>query len=243
MRRRDWLLACLGAAVAASACSPTYVVVPGDAEHTRTQRVVVYDTVMVHDTIAVRERAQPRPAVARVDTVVRVDTVFRSRATPRVDTVIRVDTLTIARVDTVRLAGPATRVDTVRVVDTVVRVDTVRVTDAGPKPRRLTVPPGHHPPAGQCRVWVDGVPPGRQVAPAPCDALGTIPAAAFILYGGMAWDGEFDWAALEMAEPGSAPPEIVAAVKPGSAAQPGPGAPTPRRPDRGGGGGSGGGGT
>lgn len=30
------------------------------------------------------------------------------------------------------------------------------------------VPPGHLPPAGQCRVWVDGVPPGRQAAPTDC---------------------------------------------------------------------------
>src|SRR5262245_46657821 len=27
------------------------------------------------------------------------------------------------------------------------------------------VPPGHYPPAGMCRVWIDGVPPGHQPAP------------------------------------------------------------------------------
>lgn len=32
------------------------------------------------------------------------------------------------------------------------------------------VPPGHLPPAGLCRVWYDGVPPGRQPAPTHCDA-------------------------------------------------------------------------
>ena len=30
------------------------------------------------------------------------------------------------------------------------------------------VPPGHRPPAGMCRVWIDGVPPGRQPAPTSC---------------------------------------------------------------------------
>ena len=30
------------------------------------------------------------------------------------------------------------------------------------------VPPGHMPPAGQCRVWYDGVPPGHQPPPSSC---------------------------------------------------------------------------
>jgi hypothetical protein len=30
------------------------------------------------------------------------------------------------------------------------------------------VPPGHRPPPGMCRVWVDGVPPGQQPAPTDC---------------------------------------------------------------------------
>jgi len=30
------------------------------------------------------------------------------------------------------------------------------------------VPPGHLPSAGMCRVWIDGVPPGRQPAPTSC---------------------------------------------------------------------------
>ena len=30
------------------------------------------------------------------------------------------------------------------------------------------VPPGHMPPAGMCRVWYDGVPPGRQPRPTSC---------------------------------------------------------------------------
>ena len=32
------------------------------------------------------------------------------------------------------------------------------------------VPPGHLPPAGMCRVWYDGLPPGRQPAPTSCAA-------------------------------------------------------------------------
>ena len=31
------------------------------------------------------------------------------------------------------------------------------------------IPPGHLPRAGECRVWYDGVPPGRQPAPTSCD--------------------------------------------------------------------------
>lgn len=31
------------------------------------------------------------------------------------------------------------------------------------------VPPGHRPAAGMCRVWVDGVAPGRQAAPTDCN--------------------------------------------------------------------------
>lgn len=31
------------------------------------------------------------------------------------------------------------------------------------------VPPGHMPPAGLCRVWYDGVPPGRQPRPTDCN--------------------------------------------------------------------------
>jgi Ni/Co efflux regulator RcnB len=30
------------------------------------------------------------------------------------------------------------------------------------------VPPGHRPPAGMCRVWIDGVPPGHQPAVTDC---------------------------------------------------------------------------
>jgi len=31
------------------------------------------------------------------------------------------------------------------------------------------VPRGHYPPRGMCRIWFDGVPPGRQPAPTDCE--------------------------------------------------------------------------
>lgn len=64
-----------------------------------------------------------------------------------------------------------------------------REVPAGPGPgrsasvRTLGVPPGHLPPVGTCRVWVPGVPPGRQARPRPCaGVLAAAPAGAMILY-------------------------------------------------------------
>ena len=246
MSRSRFVVACLCLATGVVGCGPTYVVVPPD-DGVQRQRVVIHDTVVVQDTVRVREALPRRPGpsapVVRVDTVVRTevrtDTVYRTRTLVRTDTVVRLDTVirfapgpdirprrdtvirtdtvtvTVTRVDTVRV--PVTRVDTVQVT----RVDTVQVAGpAGPKPRRLVLPPGHHPQAGQCRIWVEGVPPGRQADAAPCDQLGEIPAGAFILFGGLAWDFDFDWVAQEGAEPGSVPPEIVAVQKPGASASP-----------------------
>ena len=46
------------------------------------------------------------------------------------------------------------------------------------------VPPGHMPPAGMCRIWIDGVPPGRQPAPTDCTtAERTRPSNARVIYG------------------------------------------------------------
>lgn len=46
------------------------------------------------------------------------------------------------------------------------------------------VPPGQMPPAGMCRVWIDGVPPGRQPAPTDCaTAYRTRPANARVIRG------------------------------------------------------------
>lgn len=46
------------------------------------------------------------------------------------------------------------------------------------------IPPGHLPPRGMCRVWIDGVPPGRQPAPTDCwTAERTRPANARVIHG------------------------------------------------------------
>ena len=46
------------------------------------------------------------------------------------------------------------------------------------------VPPGQMPPAGMCRIWIDGVPPGRQPAPMNCEAAARrMPANAHLIYG------------------------------------------------------------
>jgi hypothetical protein len=112
------------------------------------------------------------------------------------------DTIRLTVRDTVRL----TVRDTIRLVvrDTIARVDTVRVVGR----RMLFVPPGQYPPAGQCRVWIHDRPPGQQARAAPCSALSAVPAGAFILFGGDAWDADFDWVAE--ARRGGVPPEIVA---------------------------------
>ncbi|MGZ8493336.1 MAG: hypothetical protein ACXWZS_14155, partial [Gemmatirosa sp.] len=47
------------------------------------------------------------------------------------------------------------------------------------------VPRGHLPPPGLCRIWIDGVPPGRQPRATDCaTARRNRPANARILYGG-----------------------------------------------------------
>ena len=56
------------------------------------------------------------------------------------------------------------------------------------------VPPGHLPPAGQCRVWYDGTPPGHQPRPTDCataerEARRT---GGRVIYGGDRWDDD-DW--------------------------------------------------
>ena len=46
------------------------------------------------------------------------------------------------------------------------------------------VPPGQRPPAGMCRIWIDGVPPGQQPAPTDCQtAVANKPSNARILWG------------------------------------------------------------
>ena len=46
------------------------------------------------------------------------------------------------------------------------------------------VPPGHRPPAGMCRIWIDGVPPGHQPAPTDCEtAVRNRPPNSRIIWG------------------------------------------------------------
>lgn len=79
------------------------------------------------------------------------------------------------------------------------------------RPSTTMIPPGQYPPAGLCRLWIVGPPPGQQARPAACDALGTIPAGAFILFNGKAWDADYDWST----DPDAAhvPPEILAIAR------------------------------
>jgi hypothetical protein len=46
------------------------------------------------------------------------------------------------------------------------------------------IPPGQRPPAGMCRIWIDGVPPGQQPAPTDCQtAVANKPANARVIWG------------------------------------------------------------
>lgn len=50
-------------------------------------------------------------------------------------------------------------------------------------PTALNIPPGHYPPAGRCRVWLPGTPPGRQAAPRSCSGIERhAPAGSLVLY-------------------------------------------------------------
>jgi hypothetical protein len=79
---------------------------------------------------------------------------------------------------------------------------------AVPAPRSVHVPPGHYPKSGLCRVWHPGRPPGQQPKPFRCRPV-SVPAGAFILYDGVAWDGDYDWRAHARRRPGSVPRVIV----------------------------------
>jgi hypothetical protein len=76
------------------------------------------------------------------------------------------------------------------------------------EPRRIHVPPGHYPPPGYCRLWYPGRPPGHQPRPLACKQI-AVPAGAFILYNGVAWDTDYNWRARAHRNPGSVPPVIV----------------------------------
>jgi len=59
------------------------------------------------------------------------------------------------------------------------------VVDPGPpEARHAKVPPGHMPPAGQCRIWYADRPPGQQPPPGDCRELGRrVPPGATLVRG------------------------------------------------------------
>ena len=60
--------------------------------------------------------------------------------------------------------------ETMRTATVTVALIALSVGSLGAQGRRNSqgIPPGHLPPAGMCRVWYDGVPPGRQPRPVEC---------------------------------------------------------------------------
>ena len=61
---------------------------------------------------------------------------------------------------------------------------TSRTQQTGQSGRDPIVPPGYAPPAGMCRIWIKGVPPGQQPAPTDCSsAVRNRPANGKVLFG------------------------------------------------------------
>src|SRR5688572_8841201 len=78
-------------------------------------------------------------------------------------------------------------------------------------PHNVKVPPGHYPPAGMCRLWYPGRPPGHQPKSVPCAQLVGVPLTdgAFILHGDRAYDTQYDWSKEEIKKPRSVPRQII----------------------------------
>jgi hypothetical protein len=76
--------------------------------------------------------------------------------------------------------------------------------------RTVRVAKGHYPPPGQCRLWFEGRPAGRQPRATKCESLaGNVPFGAFILYDGRAWDTDYNWARHSKRNRGEVPNVIV----------------------------------
>lgn len=62
--------------------------------------------------------------------------------------------------------------------------------------RTYYIPRGHLPPAGLCRIWIEGVPPGRQPPPIDCRAaLRRAPRNAYVVtWTGYVYVGHGHWA-------------------------------------------------
>jgi hypothetical protein len=70
------------------------------------------------------------------------------------------------------------------------------------------IPPGHLPPAGQCRVWYDSLPPGRQPAPTSCDRaeqLASRDRDARVIYGDRDANGNESWRTTDDYRTGGSP--------------------------------------
>ncbi len=174
-----------------------------------TRVVVRVDTLreVRRDTVFLPAPRTPRPTEdpVRVAPPTSVPSPIPAGTPTGTPTTPRRDTVRIIVRDTIRV----TIRDTIRVVqrDTIRRTDTVVVAGR----RMLFVPPGQYPPPGSCRVWIHDLPPGQQARATPCNALGTIPAGAFILFGGEAWDADYDW--VTEARRSAVPPEIIAVTR------------------------------
>jgi hypothetical protein len=58
-------------------------------------------------------------------------------------------------------------------------------------PKTDKIPAGHRPPAGMCRIWLDGVPAGQQPAPTDCaTAVRNRPANGRVIFGDDYVDGK-----------------------------------------------------
>lgn len=60
-------------------------------------------------------------------------------------------------------------------------------TNAYPAPSpapEVSIPPGHYPPPGMCRIWYPGLPPGQQPPPGDCSTLQhQVPPGAVLVFG------------------------------------------------------------
>lgn len=72
-------------------------------------------------------------------------------------------------------------------------LSTTAVLMALPAGAQSRVPPGHLPPAGMCRVWIDGVPPGRQPRVTDCSTAqlqASRTANSRVIYGAQTSNGD-----------------------------------------------------